>query len=273
MYSGDSSLLCRELTKWRHDPDLNWLGVMPVHPLQQAFKDLGRAYANFFECRAAHPTFQRKGQHASFRFPDRIQFQVDEGPSIIRLPKLGQIRYRNSRGIGRLVQAHAGKTIPVSAIVRNVNLSEKCDRWYASIQVQYEIPDLVHSSGSAVGIDLGVNNLAALSTGETVKPLNAHQQTQTRRAKLQKQLKHKTKGSRNWQKLKVKIARVDHRAANQRRDQLHKLSSAICKNHALIAIEKLAITNMTASAKGTVENPGTNVKQQTGLNRSILDQG
>ena len=266
-------LLCRELTKWRHDPDLNWLGEIPVHPLQQAFKDLRRAYTNFFEGRAAHPAFRRKGQHASFRFPDRTQFQVDEGTSVVRLPKLGQVRYRNSRGIGRLVQSHAGKTIRVSEIVRNVTVSEKCGRWYASIQVQYEIPDLVHASDSAVGIDLGVNNLAALSIGETAKPLNAHQQTQTRRAKLQKQLKHKTKGSRNWQKLKAKIARVDQRAANQRRDQLHKLSSAICKNHALIAIENLLVTKITASAKGTLENPGVNVKQKTGLNRSILDQG
>ena len=246
---------------------------MPVHPLQQALKDLGRAYTNFFEGWAAHPTLRRKGQHASFRFPDRTQFQVDEGTSHIRLPKLGRMRYRKSRGMRRLIQAHAGETVSVSEIVSNITLSENCGRWYASIQVQYEIPDPVHPSNSAVSIDLGVNNLAALSTGETIKPLNAHAQTQTRRAKLQKQLKHKTKDSRNWQKLRARMARVDHRTANQRRDYLHKLSSAICKNHALIAIEDLPVVHLTAAAKGTLENPGVNVSQKTGLNRSILDQG
>lgn len=80
--------LCRQLTEWRHDADTAWLADAPVHPLQQALKDLERAYSNFFARRAEFPRFRKKGRHERFRYPDPKQFRLDEGNSRIFLPKL-----------------------------------------------------------------------------------------------------------------------------------------------------------------------------------------
>ena len=78
---------------------------------------------------------------------------------------------------------------------------------------------------------------------------------------------------KNWRKQKAAIARLHQHIANVRRDFIEKVSLEICKNHADIFREDLKIKNMTASAKGTVEEPGTRVAQRSALNRSILDQG
>ena len=78
---------------------------------------------------------------------------------------------------------------------------------------------------------------------------------------------------RNWQKQGKKINRLHRRMANTRNDYLHKLSSTISQTHAIVFVEDLKVVNMTASAKGTVESPGKNVRAKSGLNRAILRQG
>ena len=114
---------------------------------------------------------------------------------------------------------------------------------------------------------------AALSNGRMVVPLNAFKRIEGRLAKAQRQLARKTKFSANWIKQKARISRMYTHAANARKDFLHKLSINIAKSHGVVKIEDLRVRNMSASAKGTVENPGRNVKAKSGLNRSILDQG
>jgi putative transposase len=76
-----------------------WLADAPTHPLQQTLKDLERAYANFFAKRADFPRFKKKGQSDSFRYPDPKQIKLDQANSRIFLPKLGWLRYRNSREV------------------------------------------------------------------------------------------------------------------------------------------------------------------------------
>ncbi|MGY4674351.1 RNA-guided endonuclease InsQ/TnpB family protein, partial [Ursidibacter arcticus] len=88
----------------------------------------------------------------------------------------------------------------------------------------------------------------------------------------QRQLKNKVKFSQNWQKLKAKIAKLHHKIANCRKDFLHQTSSKINKNHAMIYVEDLQVSNMSKSAKGTAEEHGKNVAAKSGLNRAILDQ-
>ena len=92
-------------------------------------------------------------------------------------------------------------------------------------------------------------------------------------ALTQKRLAKKKRGSANRKKLVVKLSKLHQKIANIRKDFLHKLSTEICKNHANIYVEDLIVTNMSKSAKGTIENPGKNVKAKSGLNRAILDQG
>ncbi|MCQ9427448.1 helix-turn-helix domain-containing protein, partial [Pseudomonas sp. LJDD11] len=91
--------LCKLLTEWRNSPQTAWLADAPVHPLQQSLKDLERAYANFFAKRADFPRFKKTGRRDSFRYPDPKQIKLDQTNSRLFLPKLGWLRYRNSREV------------------------------------------------------------------------------------------------------------------------------------------------------------------------------
>lgn len=251
--------LCKILTEWRNSAEATWLADAPVHPLQQTLKDLERAYSNFFAKRADFPHFKKKGQSDSFRYPDPKQIKPDQGNSRIFLPKLGWMRYRNSRHI--------------TGIVKNVTVSQSCGKWYISIQTESEVSTPVHPSVSMIGLDAGVAKLATLSDGTVFEPVNSFQKKQKKLDALQHQLSHKVKFSNNWHKQKLKIQRLHSRIANIRRDYLHKVTTTISKNHAMIVIEDLKVKNMSKSAADTVSQPGRNVSAKSGLNRSILDQG
>ena len=245
------------LIEWKSAPETAWLKESPSQPLQQSLKDLERAYKNFFQKRAAFPRFKKRGQNDAFRYPQGVK--LDQANNRISLPKLGWIRYCNSR--------------EVIGEVKNVTISQSCGKWYVSIQTEYEVADPVHNAGSMVGLDAGIAKLATLSDGTVYQPVNSFKASQRKLAILQRQLSRKVKFSSNWQKQKRKIQRLHAHIANIRRDYLHKVTSEISKNHAMIVIEDLKVSNMSKSAKGTAEQSGRNVRAKSGLNRSILDQG
>lgn len=245
------------LIEWKSAPETAWLKETPSQPLQQSLKDLERSYKNFFQKRAAFPRFKKRGKSDSFRYPQGVK--LEQGNSRIYLPKLGWIGYRNSR--------------EVIGEVKNVTVSQSCGKWYVSIQTEYEVADLVHNAESMVGLDVGVAKLATLSDGTIYAPVNSFKTSQRKLTILQRQLSRKVKFSANWQKQKRKIQRLHSHIANIRRDYLHKVTTTISKNHAMIVIEDLKVSNMSKSAKGTAEQHGRNVRAKSGLNRSILDQG
>ncbi|MDM2845495.1 transposase [Citrobacter sp. Cpo090] len=245
------------LVEWKNSPEMQWLKDAPSQPLQQSLKDLERAYKNFFQKRAAFPRFKKRGQNDAFRYPQGVK--LDQGNSRIFLPKLGWIRYRNSR--------------QVTGMVKNVTVSQSCGKWYISIQTESEVSTPVHPSASMVGLDAGVAKLATLSDGTVFESVNSFHKNQKKLARLQRQLSRRVKFSNNWQKQKRKIQRLHSRIANIRRDYLHKVTTTISKNHAMIVIEDLKVSNMSKSAAGTISQPGRHVRAKSGLNRSILDQG
>lgn len=204
-----------------------------------------------------NPRFKKRGQNDAFRYPQGVK--LDQTNNRISLPKLGWIRYRNSR--------------EVIGEVKNVTVSQSCGKWYVSIQTEYEVTTPVHKAGSMVGLDAGVTKLATISDGTVYQPVNSFKANQRKLAKLQRQLRRKVKFSANWKKQKRKIQRLHTHIANIRKDYLHKTTTEISKNHAIIIIEDLKVSNLSKSAKGTAEQHGRNVKAKSGLNRSILDQG
>ena len=241
------------LPKWKQDAD--WLKDCNAQALQQSMKNLSQALMNFFAGRANFPRFKAKGKKDSCRFPQGVK--SDQNNNRIYLPKIGWVRYRNSRTI--------------IGTIKNVTVTAKCGKWYVSIQTEYEQEIPVHS-GSDIGIDMGIVRFATLSDSRYFEPINAFHSLKGRLAKLQRQLKRKTKGSNNWKKLVAKIGKLHHRIDNIRKNFLHQISNTISKNHATVYIEDLKVGNMSKSAKGTKENPGKMVKQKSGLNRVILDQ-
>ena len=241
------------LLQWKKE--LIWLKECHSQVLQQSLKDLESAFKNFFQQRSDFPKFKKKGVKESFRFPQGCK--LEQQNSRLYLPKIGWVRYRNSR--------------EVVGEIKNVTVSQKCGRFFVSIQTEFEYEIPTHKGGE-IGIDMGVARFATLSNGEFFEPLNAFKTYKGKLAKLQRQLKNKVKFSQNWQKLKAKIAKLHHKIANCRKDFLHKISTKISKNHAMIYIEDLQVSNMSKSAKGTAETPGKNVAAKSGLNQAILDQ-
>ncbi|HXI49324.1 MAG TPA: transposase [Steroidobacteraceae bacterium] len=251
--------MAKLLTEWRHSAQTPWLKDAPVHPLQHALKDLERAYRNFFDQRGSFPRFKRKGRSESFRYPDAKQFQVDEVNSRIKLPKLGWVRYRNSR--------------EVLGVPRNITLSASGGKWYASIQTMREVEPPVPSATGAVGIDVGIARFATLSDGSFVAPLNSFRTHEAQLRRSQRALSRKIQFSQNWRKAKRRVQRIHSRIGNCRRDFLHKATTLISKNHAMVCIEDLQVRNMSRSAKGNAQQAGKHVRAKSGLNKSILDQG
>ena len=233
-----------------------WLRESPSQALQHALKNLDRAFVNFFEKRADYPRFKKRGYNDSFRIPQG--FKLDQSNSRIFLPKLGWVRYRNSRD--------------VLGTVRNVTVSNHGSKWFVSIQTEREVEQLV-AQGDAIGIDMGVVRFATLSDGTVYPPLNIFKRYAADLRKAQQAMSRKKKFSNNWKKAKANVQRIHVRIANARRDYLHKTSTTISKNHAMVVVEDLQVSNMSRSAAGSVEQPGRNVRAKAGLNRSILDQG
>ena len=251
--------MAKRLTEWRNGRETPWLKDAPVHPLQHALKDLDRAYKNFFAKRANFPRFKRKGNSERFRFPDARQFVIDQHNSRIKLPKLGWMRYRNSRDI--------------LGVAKNITISRSAGKWCASIQTEREMAQPLPVATTAIGIDVGIARFATLSDGSFIAPLNSFRAHQQRLARYQRRMSRKVRFSNNWKKEKARVQKVHTDIARARKDFLHKTTTTISQNHALVCIEDLQVRNMSRSSKGTSERPGKRVSQKSGLNRAILDQG
>ena len=247
------------LPQWKREVGQEWLKDTPSQALQHALKHLDKAYQNCFAKRADYPRFKRKGSGDSFRYPDPKQIKLDQANSRIFLPKLGWIRYRNSR--------------EVLGELRNVTVSRNGGKWLVSIQTRREVELPATPVTTAIGIDLGIARFATLSDGSYIAPLNSFKSKEAKLAKYQRRMAHKQKFSNNWKKAKAKVQKIHAQIANARRDFLHKATTTISQNHAMVFVEDLQVQNMSKSAAGTAENHGKNVAQKSGLNKAILDQG
>jgi putative transposase len=232
--------------------------------LQQSLKDLERAYNTFFAQRADLPRFKKKGQSDSFRYPQGCK--LDQSNGRLFLPKLGWMRYRKSRD--------------VLGTIKNVTVSLNQGKWFVSIQTEREVETPLHPSTGILGIDMGIRRFATFDRPlpefddrDHLAPLNSFKRHESTLRKAQKAMSRKIKLSNNWKKEKAKIQRIHARIGHARRDYLHKATTTISKNHAMVCIEDLRVRNMSKSASGTTEAPGKNVRAKSGLNQSILDQG
>ncbi|MDC6876938.1 RNA-guided endonuclease InsQ/TnpB family protein [Escherichia coli] len=254
--------LNRMITVWKKMPEYIFLQDAYTDNLQQKLKDLHTAWKRCFDKKLAAkaPVWKRKNEgRDSIRFVNFEKYCCLENRRV-KLPSgLGWVKFRQSQRVN-------GK-------IKNATISQLAGQWYISFQVEIETAEPNHTSTTIVGLDAGVAKLATLSDGTVFEPVNSFQKNQKKLARLQRQLTRKVKFSNNWQKQKRKIQCLHSRIANIRRDYLHKVTTTVSKNHAMIVIEDLKVSNMSKSAAGTVSQPGRNVRAKSGLNRSILDQG
>ena len=246
------------LTVWKRSEEYGFLKECPSQVLQQKLKDLERAFKDCFDKSQPlkrTPVFKKRGLNDGIRFPQG--FKIDNRR--IFVPKIGWIGFHKSRDI--------------TGTIKNITMTNRGGLWFASIQVEEMLEIGKHVSDSEIGIDAGIKCFAVFSDGTKIKGVHSFRKHEERLAIEQRKLARKKKGSENWKKQKREISKLHHTIANVRSDFLHKLSTDISKSHAKVYVEGLQIRNMSASSKGTLEEPGRSVKAKSGLNKSILDQG
>lgn len=231
--------LKKEATALKSSPAHLWLKDADSQVLQAKVEDLERAYKNFFEGRARFSRFKSKKDRQSIRYPQRFAFKDRR----IYLPKVGWVPcvvHRQMEG--------APKNVTVS--------KTPSGSYYVSVQCESEIEERVHP-GPAVGVDVGLKDLAVLSTGEKIPHPMHLRRAEKRLAHLQKNLARKQKGSRNREKGRRAVARQHERVANQRKDTLHKLSDRLTREFGTIRMENLNIRGLLTNrqlAKGIADS-------------------
>ncbi|KAA3643795.1 MAG: transposase [Chloroflexi bacterium] len=217
----------------KHHPAHLWLQEADSQVLQQKLKDLDRAFKNFFEGRARYPRFRSRRHRQSIRYPQRVKVDLATGRSY--LPKVGWVKTVFHRSLeGR---------------IKNVTVSRtKSGRYYASFQVELEIPDPTYR-GKAVGLDLGLRAFLACSDGQKIANPRYLVQAERRLRRLQRSLSRRQKGSRGWEGQRLKVARQHEKVADQRSDFQHKLSHRLVEEHRLIAVETLHIKGMVRNRR------------------------
>lgn len=237
-----AKVLSADLTAVKKQPDTEWLKAVDSQLLQQALKDVDRAFQNFFDKRSRFPRFKSKRRETpSFRIPQRVK--VENGK--VYVPKVGWVKVRQSQ--------------PVDCPTKSATFKrDATGRWYVTLTAEFEMPEVPLQPAEpqeVVGIDLGLKDFAVLSTGERIAPPRHYRQLERRLAKAQRRLSRRRKGSKNRDKARLSVAKVHLKIRNQRADFLHKLTTSLVRNHDELCIEDLSLKGIakTKLAKSVLD--------------------
>jgi len=220
-----------ELTELKRTDDYAWLKDANSQALQQSLRDLDRAYQNFWEKRAAFPTFRKKHGRQSFRVPQH--FRLEDGRLII--PKVSPLKIVLHR--------------PVEGEMKSVTISRTpTGKYFASILCEVETPEFEPKPDAPeIGVDLGLRDFIVTSAGERVPAPKFLRKSERRLKRLQRQLSRRKKGSKGQEKARRLVARQHEKVANQRADFHHKLSKRLTVENQAVYVESLAVKNMLAN--------------------------
>lgn len=229
---------------------------------QQTLRRLDKAFAAFFSRvkkgeKPGYPRFR------SFRRFDTATFIEGDGGKWlgdkVRMQGIGCVKVKLHR--------------PVRGTIKQFSVTRQGRHWYVNV-ICVDVPVQPKPfNNAAVGLDRGVTHLVADSDGRFVENIRPLQTAQERLTAGQRDLARKKRGSHRRRKTVARVATLHRKVKDVRKDHLHKVARSYVNAYDLIVVEDLKVRNMTRSASGTVEKPGTNVAQKSGLNRSILDAG
>ncbi|MGG2016069.1 IS200/IS605 family element RNA-guided endonuclease TnpB [Bacillus sp. S10(2024)] len=212
-----------------------WLKEVDSISLQSVLKNLADAFTRFFKKQTDAPRFKSKKNKIQSYTTKQTNGNIAIAGNKIKLPKLGFVRFAKSREVeGRILNA---------TVRRNPS-----GKYFVSILVETEVQRL-EKTGSSVGVDVGLKDFAILSTGEVFGNPKWFRTLEKKLADAQRILSKRVKGSSNWNKQRVKVARIHERITNARTDYLQKISTEIVKNHDIIGIEDLQVSNMLKNHK------------------------
>ena len=245
-------------------PELIPLGS---HALQETVRRVDRAFRAFFRRIKTgdvpgYPRFKSKDRFDSFCYPDPAGWKIIK-QNKLRISNLGEIPMRGKPRISL-----------AACTPRTLTIKRQDGKWFAVYAVQYPESALHRNqaySGRIVGIDVGCSSLAVTSDGDFIDNPKTLKHARKRLTAAQKTLSRKARGSKRRAKARRKVSALHGKVARKRKDFLHQFSASIVSLYSFVAVEKLLLSNMTRSARGTAEKPGRNVKQKAGLNRSLLD--
>ena len=222
-----------ELTKLKQEID--WLKEPDKFSLQNALRNLSDAYNRFFKKQNDAPKFKSKKNPVQSYQTNYTNGNIKIVDNQIKLPKLGLVKFAKSREVeGRILNA---------TITRKPS-----GKYFVSVLAEVNIHELP-KTGKEVGIDVGLKDFAILSNGVVVGNPKFFRRLEEKLARAQRKLSRMMKGSSNWNKQRIKVARIHEKISNARTDYLQKISTHIVKNHDIIAIEDLQVANMVKNHK------------------------
>ena len=215
--------------------ELLWLKDVDSISLQSSLKNLDDSFKRFFKKQNDAPRFKSKKNRVQSYTTKQTNGNIAVVGNRIKLPKLGLVKFAKSKEVdGRILNA---------TIRRNPS-----GKYYVSILAETEVQEL-SKTGSTCGIDVGLKDFAIVSDGTVYDNPKFFRTLEKKLAKEQRILSRRTKGSSNWNKQRIKVARVHEHISNARADYLHKISTEIVKNHDIIGIEDLQVSNMLKNRK------------------------
>jgi putative transposase len=222
------------LKTWKKQEETSWLKEADSQALKQSLRDLDRAFKNFFRApsKIGYPKFKKKTHEQSYRTTNVKILDSNH----IKLPKVGVVKARVSRELeGR----------PLSATVR----LKPSGKYFVPICCTDVDMVTLPKKDSAVGVDLGIVSIITTSDGRKIKPLKATREHEKKLAREQKKLSRKKKGSNNWQKQRIKVARTHERVTNSRQDYLNKVTTTLVRENQTICVETLKVKNMMSNRR------------------------
>lgn len=215
--------------------ELPWLKEVDSIAIQSSVKNLADAYSRFFKKQNDAPRFKSKRNKVQSYTTKHTNGNIAIEGDQIKLPKLGLVRFAKSKEVeGRIL-----------------NATVRCNpsgKYFVSLLVETDVQPLPKTN-KEVGIDVGLKDFAILSNGEVFENPKFLRNMEQQLLREQRILSRRVKGSSNWNKQRVKVARIHERIANARTDYLQKISTHIVKNHDIIAIEDLQVSNMMKNHK------------------------
>ncbi len=221
------------LTKLKQDPEKPWLRAVSSVPLQQGLRHLNTAFKNFFAGRTQYPKFKKKNNRQSAHYAPNA-FKWFEGK--LTLAKMKQpLKIRWSRYF-----TGEPKSVTIS--------KDPSNRYFVSFLVEEELEQFSPAT-EEIGIDLGIKDVMVTSTGFASGNPQHYQKYQQRLKTLQRRIARKKKGSKNRDKARLKVAKLQAKIADCRKDFLHKLTTQLVRENQAIYTETLAVKNMMANHK------------------------
>jgi putative transposase len=260
-------------------PGWEWLALLPAQATQQVLKTYLLAWGRCYRGISRRPRFKHRSRQMAVDVAQASQLnvvRVNRRWGEVSIPLVGRVRFRWTRDLPGGSHNRSGR-ITGARVIKNAL------GWHICFRIEEPAPKVPPNTGAPVGIDYGVVHTMALSNGrDFTMPalLSKGEQRRLRKLELQaarrRAARHTGAGkpgtpmSRRERRSYEQIAKLRARQTRRRNDWLHKTTTDLAKSHGLVVVEDIKITNMTRSARGTLQHPGRNVRAKAGLNRSIL---